>query len=332
MYRLKIDSTIEGYAQAYKDSLFKRHNCSKGKKFQKPDDRLKIAIDQLKKRKKTAENTSCLDYLKKLKNELDSLILLKPSDFKRKCDEYDLIFDSSNVAETKIKLFGKKQEFYKHIVYALRYDDISWEFAEQMKKIPILSCVYCNMIDVNASDDDATDAEGEVDFEIDHYKCKSKHPFLCISFYNLFPCCSKCNKKKSDLEFDKDFCLYVEEDTDDQNPFEFSTKESVLLNEINETFKIHFKCKNDYAKELYGKEHLNMEKRYNCTNAKNTLKKILERRFNNPDGLDVLKQAFPDFNGNRLEFILQTSSDIKKCHQKSYTKLSIDFAKEQKIE
>ncbi len=330
MYRLKIDPTIEGYAQAYKDSLFKRHNCSKGKKFQKPDDRLKIAIDQLKKRKKTAENTSCLDYLKKLKSELDSLILLKPSDFKRKCDEYDLIFDSKSVAKFKIKLFGQSKEFYKHVVYALRYDDVSWEFAQQIKKIPIRSCVYCNMIETNSSDMDDPSIEGEVDFEIDHYKCKSLYPFLCISFYNMFPSCSKCNKKKSDLEFSNDFCLYVEDDFSERDPFEFSTKDAVLLEEINESFKIHFASKNDYAKELYGKEHLNMETRYNCANAKEQLRGILKRRYQTDDP-DYLKKAFPDFDGNKIDFILQTPSNIEDCHSKSYTKLSIDFAKEQKI-
>ena len=44
--------------------------------------------------------------------------------------------------------------------------------------------------------------------QYDHYFPKSKYPYLCISMYNLIPCCSVCNSLKHDKNTHKTPIIY----------------------------------------------------------------------------------------------------------------------------
>ena len=71
---------------------------------------------------------------------------------------------------------------------------------------------------------------------VDHYKAKANYPFLCISFYNMFPSCKDCNQLKGDREFSDDFVLYCEKG-EEQDPYKFKLEDG-LLNYVRTTPKI----------------------------------------------------------------------------------------------
>ena len=82
----------------------------------------------------------------------------------------------------------------------------------------ILCCAYCHtqgtyVVNEYYKRNHKPHKKGELKkpkafFELDHYYPKSKYPFLCVSFYNLIPICSSCNKAKKDITIDFDF--YIE--------------------------------------------------------------------------------------------------------------------------
>ncbi len=86
---------------------------------------------------------------------------------------------------------GKEaKELLKEI---FRYKNLSQSscWKEILRKIGITVCPYCNRQYI------ITLKSGNARAELDHYYPKSKYPFLAISLYNLIPCCSTCNKAKS---------------------------------------------------------------------------------------------------------------------------------------
>lgn len=48
-------------------------------------------------------------------------------------------------------------------------------------------CAYC----------DCHPLKDDRGFEIDHFKPKSKFPLEAFTYFNLFPCCNECNKKRN---------------------------------------------------------------------------------------------------------------------------------------
>lgn len=145
--------------------------------------------------------------------------------------DYELIIGADNgEILTYIKRFNQiippadiSKKFYEKIVKAMRYDELrSKEFLALIKKINIKTCVYCHSIFTvvldkdyyvnNVKDNAGYSLKGKVKnylglLELDHRYPKSKYPFLCTSFYNLYPTCSNCNRAKSDT--DLDFQLYI---------------------------------------------------------------------------------------------------------------------------
>ncbi len=62
------------------------------------------------------------------------------------------------------------------------------------KALNIKACPYCNS-------QYTLTTNSNILCEYDHFFPKDKYPYLCVSFYNLIPICSSCNRKKSDKEF-----------------------------------------------------------------------------------------------------------------------------------
>ncbi|WP_026882019.1 HNH endonuclease domain-containing protein [Clostridium akagii] len=115
--------------------------------------------------------------------------------------------------------------------------------------------------------------------ELDHYFPKSQYPYLAISIFNIVPCCSGCNKGKSDNYVDvinQPICYPYEESFDDKIVFETDFDEldawfdenkklSIILSgdaaytdiikAYNEAFKIDYLYTqhNDYAREIIKK-------------------------------------------------------------------------------
>ena len=59
-----------------------------------------------------------------------------------------------------------------------------------LEMMNVKSCPFCNRQFI------ITNSEAGVRPDFDHFLPKSKYPVLAVSFYNLIPICSTCNKKK----------------------------------------------------------------------------------------------------------------------------------------
>ncbi|PWL23527.1 MAG: hypothetical protein DCO96_15850 [Fluviicola sp. XM-24bin1] len=129
-------------------------------------------------------------------------------------DKYpDIIAASPNGIIDLIKEFEEilpvekiSKKFWEPIVKALKYKELrNKEYLEKLNLLDVKTCFYCNAQLAVVIDKANIDAEGEyidddekkATFELDHIYPKSKYPFLATSFFNLIPCCSICNKAKS---------------------------------------------------------------------------------------------------------------------------------------
>lgn len=85
---------------------------------------------------------------------------------------------------SKIFSYGKLTDNFRH---------------ELMVKLPVPVCPYCNrqyITSYKSTDRDKTLAD------LDHFYCKSRYPFLAISFFNFVPGCQICNQRfKSAVDF-----------------------------------------------------------------------------------------------------------------------------------
>lgn len=148
-----------------------------------------------------------------------TILLLRPTDFKEIYIRWFKQWDK--VLNEQISYKGKAQEFYKHVIDCMRYEDIrSGIMLQYMKDQKIRACVYCNGQYANATEEFEEDGEKKRirSYQFDHFWPESKYPFLCTTYFNLQPSCSTCNNTKSTR--DAEFNLYTTE-TGEQDVFWF---------------------------------------------------------------------------------------------------------------
>ncbi len=88
-------------------------------------------------------------------------------------------------------------------------------------------CGFCEEKIYRVNADNLTD-NSEKKHSIEHYRPKSKYPWLAYSWDNLLWCCSKCNQSKgnkfkvlnSKVEFDNTFMEKIHNSTEDYNDLE----------------------------------------------------------------------------------------------------------------
>jgi hypothetical protein len=194
-----------------------------------------------------------------------------------------------------------------------------------IKEIGIKTCVYCNAqlaLTIDLRRITRGKRKGDYirkgNFELDHFYPKSKYPFLATSFYNLIPCCSNCNKSKSDNE--SNFHLYTENDelesfmlSDLAIKFESTNGDEELLTNHQELFRISeiYDTQKDIAEELIHKS-----KAYTCA-----YKKSLVRGF---------KSIFPDIAIiDRL--IVGNYTEPNDIHKRPLSKFTQDIARQLKL-
>lgn len=160
------------------------------------------------------------DYVKKIQTEWAAIIILEPQNFDAKILEFDGIIAHNSMEKEKV---GDKK-FYELVVDAMRYDYIqSSIYPNYIGKLGIKACVYCNAQYAFAA---KYEKDGFINYQLDHWKPKSKFPFLSTTFFNLQPCCAHCNQKKKDR--DAEFNLF----TDDENtlrPMSFSAAQYSIV-------------------------------------------------------------------------------------------------------
>lgn len=143
-------------------------------------------------------------YLSKIKDEYQGLLTIHPKDFDEKSREFERIIKADDlsviITQTCDKNGGQlasvvNKPFYEMIVEEMRYNYVQGTvFPDFIRKFGIKSCVYCNAQYAIVTRHD------ESLFQLDHCYPKSLFPYLCVSFFNLQPCCGACNQRKSNTD------------------------------------------------------------------------------------------------------------------------------------
>ncbi len=213
MRRILIDEKVKKIARKYAMNLFKK----RADNFEKPLTRLKKLSESLCKKEQVPYKL----YVDNIISFYDEIILLKPNEFEKfKKEKFNMLKD--NQLSVLIPGFPKAKKFYEAVVDSMRYDEVQKaEIRPYMKELGLNTCVYCNASYAVATDD------RKAIFQVDHWLPKSEYPFLCISFFNLYPACMHCNQLKS-KKTTCNFCLYTD-NSDLLDPFKFSIDDKSII-------------------------------------------------------------------------------------------------------
>jgi hypothetical protein len=254
-------------------------------------------------------------YLINIIQSLDNLLTAKPTQMLEFKNEFERIIPVNNMD-------GK---FAAKIICALKYGELrnNKECLKIIQNLNIKACPYCNAnltivleypykITRKGLFKKGEIKERKGNFDLDHFYPKLKHPYLGISFFNLIPCCSNCNRSKQDnpIEF------HLFEETDDLDVFNFMIDEEsfdqylktknrndliVSFESSNEDLKSNheyyfkitelYKTQLDVAEEIvHIKEAYNMEYKRDLVNTWNSLfpdtaliDQLLIRNYTKPD-------------------------------------------------
>lgn len=276
MRRILIDSELEIKAENYSKNLFTGRNAN----FKTPLDELKKLRDSLQMKHGVKKQ-----YVQKIIDQYQEILKASPEEMRLLITSFQTIA-KSDILESKLKT-KDKLKFHELIVKAMRYDELrSSEFRQFVSSSGIKTCVYCNsqlaiISEISFYDKKQKRRKPKISakFELDHYHSKSQYPFLCTSFYNLYPVCGNCNRAKSKLDIR--FELYTDDPSkldvfnfwiDDKTILDYwldkaldSSKLKIhfqsiegdydLLNEYNKIFGIQgiYDTQNDIAEELIHK-------------------------------------------------------------------------------
>jgi len=210
MRRILITDEIRNVAIRYSNELQKKVGG-----YKIPKDSLTNFYNHLA-GLKSSKIKKLAEYVKNVKDNLDAIILLEPSNFDSWYSKLNQWGDEDQYKKSMkviIDYKGHEKEFYKHILDAMRYDRVQeYIMPKYIEELGIKTCVYCNSQYAITTDD--ISGRRYAHYELDHFKPKSQYPFLCVSFFNLQPSCSNCNKHKSNEE--SLFRLYTEKVTEQE--------------------------------------------------------------------------------------------------------------------
>ncbi|MDI1318092.1 hypothetical protein [Flavobacterium sp.] len=332
MRRILVDIDLEKKVALYYTNLFSGRNAN----FVKPLDGLKNLYNKLGKIKH-----------KKHREYIDTIITKYE----------DIIKADSTKTKDLIKLFDKigggvildqkinksKEKFWEQIVKAMRYEDLrSSEFHHYIEASGIKSCVYCNsqlcvVVDFTYYDKKEKKLRPKrmSKFELDHYYPKSKYPFLCTSFYNLYPVCGNCNKAKSNSPLD--FELYTD-DNSKLEIFKFWLDNNSILNywiTLNfKNLKVHFESVDgdfdflNYYKKMFAIQGI-YDTQIDIAEELVHKAKVYSLAYNK-SLVDNFKLLFPD--KSILErLIVGNYASASEIHKRPMAKYSQDIARQLKL-
>ena len=304
MYRIEITPKIIKFANDYASELFADKNLphKRGRKFIKPKEQ--NANDGLNKLKNDIICNSIFKakaqkYIDKIWASYEELLIARElggeKNFIYWKNEFEKIL-SQDELKTKVNYNGTESEFHEHLVNVMQYDEAKKYIYKYFVEMEIKSCVYCNFVPIERR------CDGTVNYQLDHYWCKSRYPYLCTSFFNLFPCCGSCNIIKSYEDYQDFFNLYCEDfeissSEAIQDPFRFCVPNAVLeyykVKNCNAA-KIYFRARKKYAPQYL--RNSKVEDLYNGENhnAKERLEDILYKiETNTKTQITVTSRTFP---------------------------------------
>lgn len=237
MRKIKITPKLKAEIELFNLNLFANRRSD----FELPLSRLKKLRNKLSgnKRKKYKDYVSLIikDYKKILDADPDDMVVL--------ITEFNKVLSPQEVSDVYP---NSTKRFYENVVDAMRYEDLrDKEFPEYLMASEIRTCIYCNSQNALVIEKIYFDKkkrrvrEIQAKLQLDHFYPKSKYPFLCTSFYNLYPTCGNCNQAKHNKE--ALFQLYTYDDDLDIFQFHLDDKSVIKywMNLDKEELKVKFK-------------------------------------------------------------------------------------------
>ncbi|MCW2261703.1 MULTISPECIES: hypothetical protein [Sphingobacterium] len=196
MRRIKVDQQFHSSVLAFNKALFKTRRTD----FVDPITGL-TALSKIrgKKKKFGIENSIAITYIQKIIINYDNILAADEDEMQQWILDFRTVIHEDKIPE----------KFWKAVVKAMKYGALrDKEMLQFLQKSNIKTCVYCHSQLTLIINKTKTSLKGLL--QLDHKFPKSKYPFLCTSFYNLYPICSNCNMSKSDDQ--TDFNLYCKDD------------------------------------------------------------------------------------------------------------------------
>lgn len=317
----------------------------------------KLIKDKLKKMRDnltpvgTLSNTKINDY----KNYLTEIIkyyswiqIMPPSLMKIFFQNHPKISKLKEIdLEQKFKSEGADVSFSNMIISRMRYSNVARKkISRFLKAYGFNTCVYCNQAPIDydkiCSVDESNEDENMTEGTLDHFYNKNRYPFLCTSFFNLFPCCGTCNGPVMKGERQIGFYPYREDSENEKDsPFrfifdikdygKFCSEEDVSIDFEEDPGMgdlILYKGNNSLQKY---KEIFNIVKRYHKYRSDVCLAE--NRRKNN----EITQKTLAQLSNGRLplptpsvraEEILNINSlNVEDIHKRSLAKLLLDLGK-----
>lgn len=337
MKQILITPEIRAMAKKYASNLFKDKRAD----FVQPIVGLKNLIVDLKEiNGDLKDKDRFIGYLNLIIDKFEQLKDLTPSKFQEYKEEFDAVLNPDRLSSS-IKVRSKDlpsnplersnlsenvTTFFSAIVDRMQFSSARLYLAPYMQEIGIYTCVYCN--DENTIYSDASE---EAYYHFDHFLPKDKYPFLCICFFNLYPCCSKCNGHK--LNGKKGSFQLFEEGVDANDPFVFFIDRKQYQYHKPETLSVTFKSRNAND-EAFCKEYDSV---YRIRQIYNDRSKLVEFQKLLSD-IDKHRSSYPEATDKSIKGIvnketlfydvLGISGDESIIFTESEKKLKIDTAKD----
>lgn len=205
-------------------------------------------------------------------------------------------------------------------------------YPKYFRKIGLKSCVYCNsQLTITIA---KKKKEISARFEVDHHDNKDNYPYLSISLFNLYPCCSSCNKRK--MKASVNFKLYTDDNSKlKESEYEFeiskSSKSVYLLTKDIEDINIDF---HDTSIRIAGQKSL--QDIFSIKEIHNTQKDIvaeliIKNQIYNQSFKETLQRSFSKLSLNQNDFdrvIIGNYTEEKDIHKRPFSKMTMDIAKQ----
>ena len=336
MYRILITDDLIEDSKEYAGSL--------------PYDGIKRALKKLKK-EMCFESPSLISidyfrlYIDKIITDYPKIQVLLPLEFNSAIKEFNSILDEKFM-QTKFLATPKSKKaepFAELVIRRMRYSkEARCLMLKYLKKHHFETCAYCNFMPLPISEKNGRYFQPG---ELDHYRDKSSYPFLCTSFFNLFPCCEACNGPGKKGTRNIAFYPYKEKRQNvESDPFLFDFNWSdigaINQNDVSITFKEVRYHMGEYPVRRHRRLKALYDNIFGITdlyNTDQTKKKILRiKRNNDTESKEQNETALPVSDGKmpplpeleRIKKILFADSlEHEDIHSEDLMKIKLDLAK-----
>ncbi|MGJ8666724.1 MAG: hypothetical protein ACSHW7_10180 [Patiriisocius sp.] len=236
-----------------------------------------------------------IEDLMYLKTEVKNILAFKVyDDSTTACRDLSIYISISNDIEFLLpKIFNYKW-------FISQGPDTTWNAYKLTSKLGINICSYCNRqytFTVSSSNTHTTRPE------LDHFLPKGENPLFALSFYNLIPSCTVCNRDlKGSMPFEANTHFSPYDDNPKHGFLKYNYKPLTydgsvgLTDEITIELKIDDPSNTELAKKLQSNINVfNYEDI--AAHHRDVAQEIIRKRYFSEDNyIQILQETFPDAN------------------------------------